>query len=296
MSSPASARKGIIIAGYGMLIAIAATFLIPGLQNLGLMALALAIGVAAGARAILKHWAFPHNYALLFLVFFLITSLAYVAQLFIREDHDDPVRPPLRLGQHLGSLLHLLRQDANYAHYVAASILFTVGGLYGGLITSYGIDRFELAERDYVFAYIAMLTAPFGMAALYLFGHLGDRRGHKHNHVFSALFVMLAMVALYLGQSLPVYIAAYVLIQIAVNTEIVSRTAILLEFGGPERAAAYVSIKNTITAPFSLGAPLLGAFIARHYGYNAVFLVTFAVFVAAAFYLARWVREPRRLR
>ena len=47
MSSPASARKGIVIAGYGMLIAIAATFLIPGLKNLALMAVALAVGGAA---------------------------------------------------------------------------------------------------------------------------------------------------------------------------------------------------------------------------------------------------------
>ncbi len=47
MSSPASARRGIVIAGYGMLLAIAATFLIPGLQNIGLMALALVIGAAA---------------------------------------------------------------------------------------------------------------------------------------------------------------------------------------------------------------------------------------------------------
>ena len=47
MSSPTSARRGIVIAGYGMLLAIAATFLIPGLQNLGLMALALVIGGGA---------------------------------------------------------------------------------------------------------------------------------------------------------------------------------------------------------------------------------------------------------
>ncbi len=47
MSSPASARKGIVIAGYGMLIAIAATFLIPDLKNLGLMALAILVGGAA---------------------------------------------------------------------------------------------------------------------------------------------------------------------------------------------------------------------------------------------------------
>ncbi|WP_028994619.1 NAD(P)(+) transhydrogenase (Re/Si-specific) subunit beta [Azonexus hydrophilus] len=47
MGSPTSARRGIVIAGYGMLLAIAATFLIPGLQNLGLMALALLIGGGA---------------------------------------------------------------------------------------------------------------------------------------------------------------------------------------------------------------------------------------------------------
>ena len=47
MSSPASARKGIVWAGYGMLIAIAGTFLVPGLKNIALMALALVIGAAA---------------------------------------------------------------------------------------------------------------------------------------------------------------------------------------------------------------------------------------------------------
>jgi NAD(P) transhydrogenase subunit beta len=48
MSSPASARKGIVWAGYGMLIAIAGTFLVPGLKNIGLMALALVIGGRGG--------------------------------------------------------------------------------------------------------------------------------------------------------------------------------------------------------------------------------------------------------
>ena len=47
MSSPASARQGIVTAGYGMLVAIAATFFIPGLQNLALMLAALLLGGAA---------------------------------------------------------------------------------------------------------------------------------------------------------------------------------------------------------------------------------------------------------
>ena len=47
MSSPVTARKGIVWAGYGMLVAIAGTFLVPGLQNIALMIAALAIGGAA---------------------------------------------------------------------------------------------------------------------------------------------------------------------------------------------------------------------------------------------------------
>ncbi len=47
MGSPVSARKGIVWAGYGMLIAIAGTFLIPNLQNIALMLAALLLGGAA---------------------------------------------------------------------------------------------------------------------------------------------------------------------------------------------------------------------------------------------------------
>ncbi|MFO1405128.1 MAG: NAD(P)(+) transhydrogenase (Re/Si-specific) subunit beta [Azonexus sp.] len=47
MSSPASARQGIVVAGYGMLAAVAGTFLVPGLKNLVLMLVALAVGGAA---------------------------------------------------------------------------------------------------------------------------------------------------------------------------------------------------------------------------------------------------------
>ncbi len=47
MSSPASARRGIVIAGYGMLIAVAGTFLVPGLKNLALMLVALIVGGAS---------------------------------------------------------------------------------------------------------------------------------------------------------------------------------------------------------------------------------------------------------
>jgi H+-translocating NAD(P) transhydrogenase subunit beta len=44
MSSPARARKGIVWAGIGMLVAVAATFFIPGLRNIALIAVALAVG------------------------------------------------------------------------------------------------------------------------------------------------------------------------------------------------------------------------------------------------------------
>ena len=45
MASPKTARSGIQWAGVGMLIATIATFFLPGLHNLGLMAAAILIGI-----------------------------------------------------------------------------------------------------------------------------------------------------------------------------------------------------------------------------------------------------------
>ena len=47
MSSPVSAREGIVWAGYGMVLAIAGTLLIPDLKNIGLIFAALGVGGAA---------------------------------------------------------------------------------------------------------------------------------------------------------------------------------------------------------------------------------------------------------
>ena len=46
MSSPVTARGGIVWAGYGMLLATAVTFMTPGLHNIGLILVALTIGAA----------------------------------------------------------------------------------------------------------------------------------------------------------------------------------------------------------------------------------------------------------
>jgi NAD(P) transhydrogenase subunit beta len=46
MSSPVTARGGIVWAGVGMLLATLATFLTPGLQNIGLMLVAIAVGTS----------------------------------------------------------------------------------------------------------------------------------------------------------------------------------------------------------------------------------------------------------
>jgi NAD(P) transhydrogenase subunit beta len=48
MSSPATARRGIVLAGIAMLVAVAVTFVSPGLSNFALIALGVAVGGLAG--------------------------------------------------------------------------------------------------------------------------------------------------------------------------------------------------------------------------------------------------------
>ena len=46
MASPVTARRGIVQAGFGMVIATVATFFLPDMHNLGLMTLAIVLGTA----------------------------------------------------------------------------------------------------------------------------------------------------------------------------------------------------------------------------------------------------------
>ena len=256
--------------------------------------LAIGVGGAYLARLILKHIAFPHDYALLFFLFFLLTSASWIALLFLDEHASREVRAKVRLAEYIRGLPYLFRRDRNFARFVIASSIFSLAAMEGGLVAAFGIDRFDLHEKDYILANISMIGSGVGIATVLLFGRIGDRFGHKINMLLASAFVITGMAMVLGAEGLVLYTAGFVLINLSLTIGGVSKGALTLEFGTDAQRPTYISLKNTITAGFGFLAPLLGAYLAFQYGTGRLFTVVIAMHILHLVAMGFFVTEPRR--
>lgn len=256
--------------------------------------LTLAIGGSALSIYILAEFPFPTNYSLLFFLFFLITMVSLGFLCFLDEHPSEDLKIKPSLITYLRGIPPLLRSDRNYRRYVIASCIAALGAMQGGLVTAWGIDTFELENRDWILANISMVNSIIAIATIYLFGRMGDLAGHKINLMLSALFIIISMTILIFTQHLLWFAASFVFIQLANNANMVSRSAIILQFSKPCDRPTYISVQSTIAALFAFLAPFAGAAIAQQLGYRACFAAVIAIKALFLIYMGVMVTEPRK--
>jgi predicted MFS family arabinose efflux permease len=72
--------------------------------------------------------------------------------------------------------------------------------------------------------------------------------------------------------------------------------ALTLQFGTDETRPTYVGMANTLIAPFTILAPLLGGWLASLAGYRATFLASAVCSIVAILALHFFVRDPKKMR
>lgn len=256
---------------------------------------AMGLACASAATWILTSLAFPYNYAALFGVFFILTTLSLVFLYFIKEPPSSEVKEKRELDGYLRSLPGLVRSDRNYGRFILSSVLLALAGLSGGLVAKYGIVTFDLGTKDWVFGRIVFLSVLVQLATIFLFGRLGDRKGHKLNLMIGSSVMVIAMASLlFLPRVIGVFYLYFGLQSLAMSAFGVSTFNILFEFCAERDRPTYVSLRNTIVAPVSFLAPMAGAFLARSAGYTVLFAVALVLYLLNLFFLGLMVHEPRK--
>jgi predicted MFS family arabinose efflux permease len=72
--------------------------------------------------------------------------------------------------------------------------------------------------------------------------------------------------------------------------------AMTVEFGTEETRPTYIGLSNTLVAPASFLAPLLGGWIADAAGFQTTFMISAVVGLVTAAMLFWMVRDPRHVR
>ena len=136
----------------------------------------LSAGVSAG---LLASFAFPTDYALLYLVSFGVMGVSWLIFALVDEIPEDAVparREPAR--RYFGDLFRLLRRDVNLRRYLLLQGLVRLGGAVGPFYALAATTRYGLGEAFVVGTFIAARSAA-SVAGNLAFPALSDRIGLK---------------------------------------------------------------------------------------------------------------------
>jgi MFS family permease len=234
---------------------------------------------------------YPENFAILFVLGFGFTAISWVGLALNREPESPIVKQPIKLSHYFKQLPDLLRRQHNYRRYLTSYSISKLGAMAVGFFLVYANTQFGLSGGQ-----VGLLTGVLiGSEAVMnlIWGWIGDRRGHKLVLTGSAFALALASLTAWLAVTPAAFVAAFILLGAAIAGDQVSRFNIVLEFAAPEDQPTYIGLTNSLLAPVTTLAPLIGGWLATWAGYPGLFGTAMIIAGLGGLLLAFWVQEPR---
>ncbi|MCY4071722.1 MAG: MFS transporter [Chloroflexi bacterium] len=242
---------------------------------------------------ILDDFDYPQNFATLFLIAAVFMGISWIGLSLNREPESPVVKKQISQRRYFKQLPGILRGNHNYRRFLLSYCISRLSLMGTSFFIVYGNENFSLSGAD-----VALLTAVLigSEAVMQLaLGWLGDRRGHKLNLMISGFAIALAALVAITASDLLDLIVAFVLLGAALASDKISHLNIVLEFAVPEDQPTFIGLTNTLLAPVTFFAPILGGWVATNFGYSSLFNLTLLCGVAGGALLALWVKEPRHI-
>ncbi len=246
---------------------------------------------AATATWLLTHYDFPTGYVLCFTAAAVFIFISWICIALTREPAQVSQESPVSQWEYLRRLPSILRADLNFRRYLVSQIVSSLGGMAGGFVTVYAVQRWRLSDGQ-AGAFTTSLLIGQALSNL-LFGVLADRKGHKLVLEVATLCGVLSIGLASVAPAPAWFYAVFALSGASVAGFILSGIMIVFEFSTPNLRPTYIGLSNTIIGVVSAIAPIIGGGLAGTIGYQALFAVA-CIFGAVSLVLLHWtVREPR---
>lgn len=234
---------------------------------------------------------FPYGFAWSFLITFVFMALSWV---FLNRTQE-PESPELTTEEHAAITMKgtwdILGRDRNFVWFLVARILSLLATMSFSFYIVYGLKRFNMDEvtAGWLTATltIAQTVANLGM------GWLGDRIGHRPMLVIGALSITLSSLLAWGAPSLDWFYLIFILEGLANVAIWTISMAITVEFGSEVERPAYIGLSNTLVAPVTILAPLLGGWIVDAFDYQTMFVLAAIIGLVTAAVLILLVKNPR---
>ncbi len=231
-----------------------------------------------------------------FAVCFMVASAAYWLSMFFlgltREaedtEKDIPVQQPA-LFQGMG---RILRTDHNFAWFLVMRVVYQFATMGFAFYIVYGLRRFNMDNITAGYLTAALtVTQTVANAGM---GWLSDRVGHRRILIFGMAAVAVSSALAWAASSILWLYAVMIISGLANVAYWTIGMAMTVEFGSETDRPVYIGMANTLVAPATILAPILGGWIADGMGFQTTFMISAIGGILTAALLIFLIKDPRK--
>lgn len=250
-------------------------------------------GAAIGAGYLLDWYEAPINFAICFFIAVFFFTVSWAALAFTREPTDtEKVIDEFSTSFWQGAG-KILKRDKNFNWFLVARALSQFATMGFAFYIVYALRRFQMDEITAGFL-TATLTISQTVANAGM-GWLGDKVGHRVMLIIGAVAATLSSFLAWVAPSLSWFFPIFILTGFANVSIWTNGMTMTVDFSGETERPFYIGLAQTLTAPATMIAPLIGGWIADTQGFGITFALSSILSIAMMAILIFIVKEPRKV-
>jgi MFS family permease len=249
-------------------------------------------GAAIAAGYVLDFYESPVNFAICFFIAALFFTISWFALALTREPTDNEKI----IDEHPTPFWHgarvILQRDRNFNWFLVARTLSQFATMGFAFYIVYALRHFQMDEITAGFL-TATLTISQTVANAGM-GWLGDRIGHRAMLILGAGAATLSSFLAWIAPSLAWFFPIFALTGFANVSIWTNGMTMTVDFSSEADRPFYIGLAQTLTAPATIIAPLIGGWIADTQGFVITFAFSTVLSIAMMGILVFLVKEPRK--
>ncbi len=247
-------------------------------------------GSAVAAGYLLDWLDSPLDFAVCFLIASVFFTISWFALALTREPEDtekvvEENQPSLWQGAG-----EIVRRDRNFVWFLVARFLSQFATMGFSFYIIYALRRFEASPvtLGYLTATltISQTVANVGM------GWFGDRLGHRAMLIIGSAAAVLSSVLAWFAPSIAWFFPVFMLSALTNVSIWTNGMTMATTFSGEKERPFYIGLAQTLTAPATIIAPLIGGWIADTSGFQPTFAISAVLSVVMLCILWFVVKNP----
>jgi MFS family permease len=250
-------------------------------------------GAAIAAGYLLNWYEAPINFAICFFIAALFFTISWVALALTREPTDNEKVIDEHPTPFWQGASRILKRDKNFNWFLVARTLSQFATMGFAFYIVYALRRFQMDEITAGFLTatltIAQTVANAGM------GWLGDKIGHRSMLIVGAGAATLSSFLAWAAPSLTWFFPIFILSGFANVSIWTNGMTMATTFSDEKERPFYIGLAQTLTAPATMIAPLIGGWIADTQGFVITFALSTVLSIVMMGILIFIIKEPRKI-